>query len=65
MYKNVLESIQGIEIYPLIAFGFFFLFFVVLLIWVFRMKKSDFDEISRLPLEEDAPENIFNLDSKS
>ena len=65
MYKNVLESMQGIEIYPLISFGIFFTFFIVLLIWVFRMKKSDFDEISRLPLEEDSPENILNFDSKS
>jgi len=65
MYKNVLETMQGVEIYALISFGIFFTFFIVLLFWVFRMKKSDFDEISRLPLEEDAPENIFNLDSKS
>lgn len=65
MYKNVLETMQGIEIYPLISLGIFFTFFVVLLVWVIRMKKSDIDEISRLPLEEDEPENIFNLDPKS
>ncbi len=65
MYKNVLESMQGIEIYPLISLAIFFTFFVVLLVWVIRMKKSDIDEISRIPLEDDAPNNILNMDSKS
>lgn len=65
MYKNVLETMQGIEIYPLISLAIFFTFFVVLLVWVIRMKKSDIDEISRIPLEDDAPNNIFNMDSKS
>lgn len=65
MYKNVLETMQGIEIYPLISLAIFFTFFVVLLVWVVRMKKSDIDEISRIPLEDDAPNNIFNMDSES
>lgn len=65
MYKNVLESMQGIELYPLISLAIFFTFFVVLLVWVIRMKKSDIDEISRIPLEDDAPNNILNMDSKS
>jgi cytochrome c oxidase cbb3-type subunit IV len=63
MYKNVLESIQGITIYPLISLAIFFTFFVLLIVWVARMKKTDIEEYSKLPLEEDAP--TVNYDVKS
>lgn len=63
MYKNVLESIQGITIYPLISLAIFFTFFVILLVWVARIKKADIEEYSRLPLEDDA--STVNYDVKS
>ncbi len=40
MYKNVLQAIDGIEIYPLISFSIFFLFFLGLLIYVALMDKK-------------------------
>ncbi|RIJ41682.1 hypothetical protein [Pontibacter oryzae] len=40
MYKNVLQAIDGIEIYPLISFGIFFLFFLGLLLHVFLLDKK-------------------------
>jgi len=58
MYRNVLETIQGIEIYPLISFVIFFSFFVILIVSVIRMKKDDIDEISRLPLDEDVDSKL-------
>lgn len=63
MYKNVLESIQGITIYPLISLAIFFTFFVLLIIWVVRMKNTDIEEYSRLPLEDSEP--TMNYDAKS
>lgn len=48
-----METIWGIEIFPLISFIIFFSFFTVLLIWVYRTKKSTFDKIAQIPLEED------------
>jgi cbb3-type cytochrome oxidase subunit 3 len=63
MYKNVLESIQGITVYPLISLAIFFTFFVLLIVWVVRIKKSDIEAYSKLPLEED--EHIITTDSKS
>ena len=38
MYKNVLQAIAGIEIYPMISFAIFFLFFLGLLVYVARGK---------------------------
>lgn len=61
MVRNVLETIQGIEIYPLISFVIFFSFFVILIVSVIRMKKEYIDEISRLPLDDDSD---TKLDSK-
>ncbi len=55
MYKNVLESIQGITVYPLISLAIFFTFFVLLIVWVVRMKKTDIEAYSRLPLDDSEP----------
>ena len=50
--KGHLESITGIEIYPLISLVIFFSFFVVLFWWVFTAKKEYINTVSRIPLEE-------------
>jgi cytochrome c oxidase cbb3-type subunit IV len=66
MRRNVIESIQGIEIFPLISLVIFFVFFAILIIWVIRLKRKDLDEYSKMPLEEDEPHNqISNIDKKN
>jgi cytochrome c oxidase cbb3-type subunit 4 len=45
-----LDTIVGIEIYPLISFVIFFSFFIGLLAWVILMKKSYVLELEQLPL---------------
>lgn len=40
MYKNVLQSIDNIAIWPVISFVIFFLFFICLLWWVFTTDKK-------------------------
>lgn len=52
MYKNVLQSIENIEIWPVISFVIFFLFFICLLLWVFTVDRSYVAEMESLPLEE-------------
>jgi cbb3-type cytochrome oxidase subunit 3 len=49
--KNHMESITGIEIYPMISLVIFFTFFVVLFWWVFTAKKEYINKVSNLPLE--------------
>lgn len=59
--KQNMETIVGIEIFPIISFLIFFLFFVGLLIYVSGMKQSSIDEISALPLQDDMePTNSSN-----
>lgn len=52
--KQYAESIDGINIYPMISLVIFFLFFVVLLYYVTKMDKEKVNEISRIPLDQDA-----------
>ncbi|MFL0353640.1 CcoQ/FixQ family Cbb3-type cytochrome c oxidase assembly chaperone [Xanthomarina sp. GH4-25] len=49
--KNYMDSIEGIEIFPIISLLIFFTFFVVLFWWVFTAKKEYIDEVSDLPLD--------------
>jgi cytochrome c oxidase cbb3-type subunit IV len=49
--KNYMESISGIEIYPLISLLIFFIFFVILFWWVFTAKKDYIERVSNIPLD--------------
>ncbi|WP_299116690.1 CcoQ/FixQ family Cbb3-type cytochrome c oxidase assembly chaperone [uncultured Winogradskyella sp.] len=49
--KNHMESITGIEIYPMISLLIFFIFFVILFYWVFTAKKEYITTVSNLPLD--------------
>lgn len=49
--KGHLESITGIEIYPMISLLIFFTFFVVLFYWVITAKKDYITTVSNLPLD--------------
>jgi cbb3-type cytochrome oxidase subunit 3 len=49
--KNHMESITGIEIYPIISLLIFFIFFIGLFWWVFTAKKDYLDTVSHLPLD--------------
>ena len=49
--KHHMESITGIEIYPMISLVIFFTFFVVLFYWVFTAKKEYITKVSNIPLD--------------
>ncbi len=51
MYKNVLQSITGIEIFPMISFIIFFVFFLGLLLYVVLSDKNHLATMSELPLQ--------------
>jgi len=51
-FINYLESIAGIEIFPLISLTLFFTFFVVLTIWVIKVDKNRIVEMKNIPLDE-------------
>lgn len=49
--KSHMESIAGIEIFPIISLTIFFTFFVLLFWWVFTAKKDYINEVSSMPLD--------------
>jgi cytochrome c oxidase cbb3-type subunit IV len=55
MYKNVLQSIENIQVWPVISFVIFFVFFLCLLLWVFTTDKKFIDKMKGLPLQEKDP----------
>lgn len=56
MYKNILQNIENIQVWPVISFVIFFLFFVLLLWWVLTVDKKYVDKMGQMPLN-DHPEN--------
>jgi hypothetical protein len=52
MYKEVLESIQGISLYGIISICLFFIFFAGVLVWSCALKKNYLNTMGNLPLEE-------------
>ena len=52
--KHHMETIAGIEIFPLISLIIFFIFFVGLFIYIARADKKQINEISRIPLDSNA-----------
>ncbi len=52
MYKDILENIDHIAIWPVISFVIFFSFFIVLLWWAFTVDSGFIRTMSQLPLED-------------
>lgn len=55
--KGNLEQIDGVEIYPIISLLIFFIFFSALFWWVFTAKKDHIEEVSNIPLNDEAMTN--------
>jgi hypothetical protein len=56
--KHYLETILGIEIYPLISLVIFVVFFAIMLLYVLKMDKEHIKEVEHLPLEDDSNDRI-------
>jgi hypothetical protein len=61
MEKNVLQSIDGVAVYPVISFVIFFLFFLGLAGYVLLSNRQHINTMSHLPLLDDAETIKTNL----
>ncbi|MGZ3871850.1 MAG: hypothetical protein ACXVJD_02965 [Mucilaginibacter sp.] len=52
MFKQFTENINANQAYLLFSLGIFFVFFIVVTIMLFRIRKSHVDHMSDLPLED-------------
>jgi cbb3-type cytochrome oxidase subunit 3 len=51
--RNVLESISGIEFYPIISLLVLFSFFVFIITWVVKLDKKTISKLENMPLDDD------------
>ncbi|MBB6610360.1 hypothetical protein H7F15_04860 [Pontibacter sp. Tf4] len=61
MYKNVLQAIDGIEIYPLISFTIFFVFFLGLLLYVALMDKKHVQVMSSIACGDETEDTTLEV----
>lgn len=52
-FINYLESIAGIEIYPMISLFIFFSFFSILLFYALKVDKKHINEMKKIPFEKE------------
>ena len=60
MYKQILESIQGVDIWPVISLVIFFIFFVGILVKVAFIDKKFIKKMEEMPLDDGADNNQSN-----
>jgi len=58
MFKEVLQSIEGVEVYTIVSMIIFILFFIGMTIWLLKVDKKYIKDMSELPLKEN--ENEFS-----
>jgi len=56
-FKNYLENITGINIYPMASLIIFFAFFSLLTIWAIKANKRYINEMKQLPFTGNENEN--------
>jgi cytochrome c oxidase cbb3-type subunit 4 len=56
MIRDVLQSIEGVEFYTIVSMIIFILFFIGMIIWLFKVDKKYIKTMSELPLQEEKNE---------
>ncbi len=51
--KHNLETISGVDIYPIISLTLFFVIFVAFFIWAMTYSKDKIKELSELPFKDE------------
>lgn len=59
MIKELLQSVEGVSVYPIISLIVFVLFFVIILVWMLKVDKNYIKKMEKLPFENEE-ENNFN-----
>ncbi len=52
MYKEILQSIDNIQVWPVISFVIFFVFFLGLLWWAITVDRTFIRHMSEMPLDD-------------
>lgn len=52
-----METIVGIEVFPLISFIIFFIFFITLFVWVALLRRDHIAQLSNMPFDDNQDKN--------
>lgn len=55
MYKHYFEGIENIELAPVVSLVLFFVFFVGMIVMIFKMDKSFYNKMGKLPMDDAEP----------
>lgn len=58
--KHNLATIDGVEIYPIVSLLIFFTVFITMLVIVMKFPKSEIENVSQMPLDNDNIKEINN-----
>ncbi len=53
MKKEALQSLAGVEVYPITSLIIFFVIFMIVVIWALSLDKKVISEMEKLPLDND------------
>ena len=60
MKKNILSSMENIEIYPIISLLIFVIFFIGMFWWVFKVDRKYIDHMKEMPLNDEPQKDMSN-----
>lgn len=58
--KNILEGVDGLELYPIVGMLLFLIFFIILIVRVVRLKAEDVNTNSHLPFNDGEDESTMD-----
>lgn len=53
MFKYYFEQVHNVEVWPIISLIIFFVFFIGLIVYVWRMRKDYIEYMEEIPLADD------------
>lgn len=53
MFKHYFEQVHNVAIWPIISLSIFFIFFLCLVLWVFKADKKYIQRMEQLPMDDD------------
>jgi len=60
MKKNILSSMENIEIYPIISLLIFVVFFIGIFWWVIKVDRKYIDHMKEMPLNDEPQKDMSN-----
>ncbi len=57
MFENIMSRMGGIAVFGIFSISLFFAFFIGLMWWASRLKRSYLESMCELPLENEGPES--------